>query len=164
MLESITIDHLCRTPAHLHQVASWIHGAFWTRSGKGVETVIGLLREARDPHRIPLSLLAFVEREPAGTVNLVASDSRTRPDLSPWLAALYVDPSRRGRGIGARLVRRLVAEASRLGCTEVFLETDIPEFYERLGARRFQPLADGGWILRVDVKAGSGSRPGGVDT
>ena len=152
MNERISIDHLCRHPEHIARVGAWIHGAFWTRSGKGVEMVIDLLRDANEPGRIPLSLLARAGGEPAGTVNLIACDSTARPDLTPWLAALYVDPSQRGKGVGASLVRRVSLEALRLGCTELFLETDIPEFYARLGAVRFEALAEGGWIMRIDVR------------
>ena len=146
------IDHLCHHPEHLPRVAAWIHGAFWTRSGQGVEAVVGLLREADDPDRIPLSLLARIGTATAGTVNLIACDSKARPDLTPWLAALYVEPEHRGKGIGAALVRRLVTEAARLGCAEMFLETDIPAFYARLEATRYQPLAEGGWIMRIAVR------------
>lgn len=149
--EVVSIDHLCRHPGHVPLVASWIHGAFWTRSGKGVETVIDLLREAEDPDRIPLSLLASIASAPAGTVQLIDCDSKARPDLTPWLAALFVDPAYRGKGVGAALVRRLVTEAARLDCRELYLETDIPDFYARLGAKPYQALTDGGWIMRMGV-------------
>jgi predicted N-acetyltransferase YhbS len=147
----LSVDHLYRHPDHLPLVASWIHGAFWTHSGRGVDAVVDLLREATDPGRIPLSLLARIGREPAGTVNLIACDSKARPDLTPWLAALFVESAHRGKGVGAELVRRLIGEAARLRFTEMFLETDIPEFYARLGATRFEALADGGWIMRIPV-------------
>jgi predicted N-acetyltransferase YhbS len=149
-----SIDHLCRHPAHMAPVAAWIHGAFWTRSGHGVEVVLGLLRAAANPDRIPLSLLAMADGEAAGTVNLIACDSKARPDLTPWLAALFVEPKHRGKGIGAALVRRLVVEAARLECSELFLETDIPAFYESLGATRYQPLTEGGWIMRIAIRHG----------
>ena len=158
-MSEIAIDHLCRSPRHLPLVAGWIHSAFWTRSGKGVEVVEALLREAEIPGTMPLSLLASVGGEPAGTVNLIACDSRERPDLTPWLAALYVDPAHRKKGIGAALVRALVAEAARLGCAEIYLETDIPEFYERLGATRHQPLKEGGWIMRISIDGEAGRAP-----
>lgn len=147
----VSIDHLCHHSEHLPLVAAWIHGAFWTRSSYDVEHVAGLLREAVDPDRIPLSLVAFAGAEPAGTVNLIVCDSRARPDLTPWLAALYVDPEHRGRGIGEALVRRLTVEAVRIRCTEMYLETDIPDFYSRQGATRFEPLVEGGWIMRIGI-------------
>ncbi|HET9252008.1 MAG TPA: hypothetical protein VFP58_07830 [Candidatus Eisenbacteria bacterium] len=48
-------------------------------------------------------------------------------------------------------MRRLVLEAPRLVRTEMFLETDIPEFDARLGAVRDEPLTEGGWIMRIGV-------------
>lgn len=149
--ETVSIEHLCERPEHVPLVAAWIHGAFWTRSTYDVGYVAGLLREAVDPDRIPLSLLALVGDAPAGTVNLIVCDSRARPDLTPWLAALFVAPEQRGKGIGEALVRRLVAEAARIGCTEMYLETDIPDFYARLGATLYEPLAEGGWIMRIGI-------------
>jgi hypothetical protein len=53
--------------------------------------------------------------------------------------------------VASALVRRLIAEAARLGGAEMFLETDIPDFYARLGATRYEPLQEGGWIMRVGV-------------
>ena len=152
MAETISIDHLCHHPEEIARVGAWIHGAFWTRSGKGVEHVVGLLRLAIDPDRIPLSFLAYAGNEPAGTVQLIVCDSRARPDLTPWLAALYVEPAHRGKGIGGSLVRRLISESSRLGYRELFLETDIPEFYARHGATRYEALPEGGWIMRIEVR------------
>lgn len=147
------IDHLFRHPEHLELVADWIHREFWTRSGRGVEFVAALLRQAVDPDCIPLSRLALVEGRPAGIVNLIACDSTARPDLTPWLAALLVAPQFRGKGIGSALVGDLAKEAARIGCAELFLETDIPPFYERSGARIHQPLPEGGWIMRMELKA-----------
>lgn len=148
-MNSLSIEPLCRHPEHLPLVAGWIHGAFWGRSGHGVEVVIDRLGDAKDPDRIPLSLLARWSGEPAGTVNLIACDSKSRPDLSPWLAALFVEPGHRRKGVGAALVRTLAGEAARLGYEEMFLETDIPSFYASLGAARHAPLAEGGWIMRM---------------
>jgi predicted N-acetyltransferase YhbS len=147
----MSIDHLCHHPEHIPLMAAWVHGAFWTRSGKNVDFVRDLLILADDPERIPLSLLAQVDGVPAGTVQLIACDSKARPDLTPWLAAMFVAPEFRGRGIGLALVGRLIADANRLGCKEVFLETDIPEFYAHQGARRYQPLPEGGWIMRIGL-------------
>ena len=151
MTHRVTIDHLYDHAEQLPRVAEWIHTAFWTRSGKGVDFVADLLRQATDRDRIPLGLLAHVAGEPAGTVQLIVCDSRARPDLTPWLAALYVVPEHREKGVASALVRRLIAEAARLGCSEMFLETDIPDFYARLGATIYEPLAEGGWIMRLGI-------------
>jgi predicted N-acetyltransferase YhbS len=78
--------------------------------------------------------VAFVEGEPAGSVSLVQHNMDTRPELSPWLAALWVRPERRGREVGTALVRRCEEEARRLGVRRLHLFTEEASgFYERLG-------------------------------
>lgn len=149
---SLEIVHLYERPEHLRAVAGWIYHEFWAdKPGYSVETFVGLLGDATDPDRIPLSLLALWDGEPAGTVNFIACDSQRRPDLTPWLAALVVRPEFRKRGIGAALVSRCCEEARRLGYGELYLGTDIPAFYEPLGARDFELFENDMRIMRVDL-------------
>ena len=133
----LTIAHLFDHPGHRGLVASWIYEAFWRErpeSGFTAATLDGYLRDAGDRDTIPLSRLALVDGIPAGTVNLIENDDSTRTHLRPWLAALVVVPEFRHRGVGSTLVRALKADAARLGLTALYLGTDIPIFYERLGA------------------------------
>jgi predicted N-acetyltransferase YhbS len=151
---SLAIDHLFEHPEHVPLVAGWIYDEFWRgRPGYSVATFEGLLRQASDPDRIPLSLLALADGAPAGTVNLVHTDSEARPDLHPWLAALVVVPEHRRRGIGSALVRELTRLAARLGFDELFLGTDIPAFYTRFGAQPYQTVRDDLCIMRVALGA-----------
>ncbi|MGD1148651.1 MAG: GNAT family N-acetyltransferase [Thermoanaerobaculaceae bacterium] len=146
------IDHLFDHPEHIRLVAGWIYDEFWKgKPGYSVATFESLLRQARDPDRVPLSLLALADGHPAGTVNLVHTDSETRPDLHPWLAALVVVPEHRRRGVGTALVRELTQHAARLGFHEMFLGTDIPGFYSRLGAEHFQPIRGDLCIMRFSL-------------
>lgn len=124
-------------------MARWIHEEWWTgKPGHSAETMAARLREARDRNAVPLSLLALRAGKPLGTVNLVDNDNDARPDLTPWLAALLVKPEHRGHGVGSALVRSLVAEAARLGIPQMYLGTDIPGYYTRLGAVLFEEVSD----------------------
>lgn len=73
------------------------------------------LETTRDPDRIPLCLVALAGDRLAGSVNLNDNDDRNRTHLHPWLAAMTVVERHRGRGIGTRLARALLAESARLG-------------------------------------------------
>lgn len=64
-----------------------------------------------------------------------------------WLfvAALWVDGANRGRGIGSSLLKKAEAEAVRLNCVGIFLDTysfQARPFYERLGYAVFGTLDD----------------------
>ncbi len=148
----VQIAHLKDHPEHFPTVARWIHEEFWTgREGHSPERMEARLRTASDPDRIPLSLLALVDGEPAGTVNLVENDDEEREHLTPWLAALLVIPERRGQGIGSRLVRELGAHARRLGVERMYLGTDIPAYYERLGARVHEQVTEAFCVMVIEV-------------
>ena len=145
-------DHLLQHPGHVRLVAGWIYHEFWEgRAGYSVETFEALLHEASDPDHIPLSLIALTDGRPAGTVNLIHNDDAIRPHLHPWLAALVVVPEFRRRGVGADLVRALVGEARRLGFFELFLGTDIPGFYQKLGAVIHERVTETFCIMRIPL-------------
>ncbi len=147
---ALRIDHLHNHFRHTRVVAGWIYDEFWRdKPGYSVETFETLLSQATDPGRIPLSLLALDDDNPVGTVNLIHNDSPSRPHLHPWLAALFVVPEKRGSGIGSALCRTLLSHARRLGLSQVYLGTDIPTFYSRLGAEVIESVGDSLCVMRV---------------
>lgn len=65
---------------------------------------------------------------------LVAQDMTTRPDLSPWLAGVYVSREHRRRGIATSLITRIEAEARSLGSSVLYLYTESAQsLYGHLG-------------------------------
>jgi predicted N-acetyltransferase YhbS len=131
----LTIAHLFEHPEHLDRAAHWIYDEFWaTTNVHTPDSLAGYFRQATRADAIPLSLLAFWDGEPAGTINLIENDDDKRRHLRPWLAALYVAPGHRHRGIGSTLVRTLQQHAAALGIATLYLGTDNPGFYTRLGA------------------------------
>ena len=57
-----------------------------------------------------------------------------RPELSPWLAGVFVSPACRQQGIGTALVRRIMDEARTQHVLKLYLYTvDRTAFYANLG-------------------------------
>lgn len=151
------IVHLFNYPHHLEAVAQMIYDEFWRDrvDGMSLDDLVTHLRTATDPSRIPLSLVALEGDRLVGTINLIENDDRTRTHLRPWLAALVVAADARGRGIGTRLVRTLLAEVQRLNFPVVYFGTDGPGFYERIGALRHEQVTTEFFIMRFDLPQNS---------
>lgn len=71
------------------------------------------------------------------TQAVAAKDLEARPDLTPWLAEVFVHPAFRGRGYATALVRRVEAFATAASPQDVWLCTWTAEpLYARLGWHR----------------------------
>jgi GNAT superfamily N-acetyltransferase len=69
-----------------------------------------------------------------GTASLVVDDAESRPDLSPWLASVFVAPEARGRGYARVLVTAVESAARAAGMPTLWLFTDTAEaLYADLG-------------------------------
>lgn len=95
-----------------------------------------------------------VERSVAESLNVGAYDdgvqvgyARVVTDRATfgWVCDVYVDPSRRGAGIGSRLISSVLAELSPLGLLRVMLATaDAHALY---AAHGFEPLPNASMIM-----------------
>jgi predicted N-acetyltransferase YhbS len=150
---SIQIDHLFHHAQHTRAVAEMIYNEFWVDvvDGLTVDFLNTHLQNTHDPSRIPLSLIARVDGQLVGTVNLIENDDSKRTHLRPWLAAMVVAKAFRGQGIGSQLVRALLAEAERLAFPVVYFGTDGPGFYERLSAVRHEQVTPEFCIMRFEL-------------
>lgn len=140
----IKIVNLADYPQHMGTIIRWL----WLQWGKGngyteseveYRTRHCLLRDA-----VPMTLIALLGAEPAGTVSLWVNDLPYRQDLSPWLAVLYTDQQYRRRGVGGALIGAAVGEAKRLGYSRLYLETELDDYYERFGWQFVELAPEGG--------------------
>lgn len=101
-------------------VADRMWHAWWREAGEPLSTLLGHLREFRND-AIPLGIVAHRDDDFVGSALLIDSDLEERPQYSPWLAALWVEPEARSRGVAAALSDRILAEAAALGHDRVYL-------------------------------------------
>ena len=151
------ITHLFNHPQLIEAVANMIYNEFWlnVEDGMSVANLVAHLETATQPQQIPLSLIAMVDGQLAGTVNLIENDDGKRAHLRPWLAAMVVREDLRGQGIGTALVNALLSDARLMNIPTVYFGTDGPGFYERLGAVQHERVRDDFAIMRFELAARS---------
>jgi N-acetylglutamate synthase-like GNAT family acetyltransferase len=129
------IDYLANHKDVIPTLAQWSHHQWgYLYPERTLADVQHSISERTNKNKIPLALIALEGSEPLGTVCLKIHDMDTRRDLTPWLAGLYVEASRRGEGIGRRLVAAIEEKAKEMGIKKLFLFTPESEgFYLKLG-------------------------------
>ena len=134
MTQGLHIRRLQADEPAFEIIARWRYDAFFAEDG-------GTFEESRDALRVWMAglgyetaLLAEIDGQPAGSCLFVREEIDPRHDLTPWLAALYVAPEFRRRGVARALVRAIEQHARGVGCCELFLYTVTAEaVYARLG-------------------------------
>lgn len=117
-------------------VAQWLWNAFWRSSGRSFGQTLDAVKHSVVAPNLPRTFILLVDDVPAGTVSLAEHDLDERPDLTPWLAGLYVAPDQRGHGLAGMLIKMVEQECRIRGIPTVWLYTNTAErLYERAGWR-----------------------------
>ena len=137
----MTISDLRQRRDFLDAVTDRVWRGFWSEHGYPLDSIAALTRKSLGLEPLPFCLVAHTDDAFLGTVSVILSDEEARPDYTPWIAALWVDPQARRRGIGAALVEEAVLRTTSLGIPRVYLATRLPRraFYENRG-----------WIVREE--------------
>ena len=120
----MTVEYLADRREFITTVARWLQ-AEWghLRPNETVRDRAERLDQTCGHHEIPTTLVAIDGDQPVGCASLIEHDMLTRPELSPWLAEVFVPSEYRCRGIGAVLVKRVIQEARSLGVPRIYLYT-----------------------------------------
>ncbi len=133
------IIDLKQQPQHIPAIAAW-HFAEWAHLNPG-RTQAWLEAHMQcylGDVFMPSMFIAVDgdegEAQVLGTSSIIVHDLAARPDLTPWLANVYVDGSQRGKGLGRQLVVHAMQQAKQAGIKTLYLFTpDQQAFYQRLG-------------------------------
>ncbi len=111
----------------------WRRGSGRPLAAKRCRCLLPLSLPTARRRRPPLCFIAVEGETLVGTVGLWRCDLISRQDLFPWMAALYVSPDARGRGIAGQLQQHVIDYARRLGHPQLYLYSACRDFYERFG-------------------------------
>jgi predicted N-acetyltransferase YhbS len=125
---------------------------------RSVEDYRERLATAAASRTVPSILVAAADGALLGSASLLGADLPPRPELTPWLAQLFVTQARRRDGVGAALVRAVLQRARECRSPHVYLYTSgtLPQYYQRLGWRdveRVSYLERERTVMRYDLSA-----------
>lgn len=130
----IDILNLQTAPEFLPVLAQW-HQNEWSylNPGQMLTHRIEKMQSFLNDQFIPSTFIAKNETV-VGSASIVKNDMATMPQLSPWLASVFVAAEHRNNGIGARLVLHVMAQAKHQGIKTLYLFTpDKIDFYKKFG-------------------------------
>ena len=131
----LSIAYLADYPQYLPNVAGWDFNEWGHHSPtKTVQDYEAAFRSLLNRDTIPLTVIGLWDGIPAGMSSIFVQDMDIHPELTPWLAAVYVSADYRDKGIGSKLVGAIEEIAARLRIARLHLWTpDKEHFYSRLG-------------------------------
>lgn len=95
---SLTVTTIKERPDLLPVMAEWMWHQWWRQTGRTLEQTQAIYAECIAEVGAPQTFVLLEGDRPVGTLTLARKDLEERPDLTPWLAGVFVVPDRRGRG------------------------------------------------------------------
>jgi GNAT superfamily N-acetyltransferase len=136
---------LVQRPDLIPTAARWIWQEWERHKGRRIEGAIEWLAQYRAAIGPDQGFVLLDGGVAAGTASFVHDDLDARPELTPWLASVYVDPAFRGRGYAVRLVRFVEAECRRAGIATLWLHTaHAAGLYAKLGWQALEEIDNHG--------------------
>ena len=138
-MNEITIVDLENEQKYLKEVSEWIWKECSKENGAKLEDVIYRTRHSINKNDIPKMFIAKHNSEVIGVVSLWVNDLKSRQDLFPWMATLYVKKDYRNKGLGGQILEKAIAQVYEdfgkrsiaLGCHKENVRA--AQFYERHG-------------------------------
>lgn len=138
MTGQVQVTDLRVVPEHCDAVADRVWNAWWRTKGTPFSYIRRLVDENLRSTGIPFALVAHLDGRFVGTASVIESDLEERPDLTPWVAAVWVDEEYRHTGVGTTLVRAAMTGAVAVTRGPVYLcaKRAVAPFYEGMGWHR----------------------------
>ncbi len=154
MLEIVTV---AERPDLAATVAPWTWEEWGRRKGRTLAQVTSRMLARRAAIGPEQHFFLLDNGAPVATASLVHDDLDERPDLTPWLASVFVQAPHRGRGHAVRMVRAVENACVTAGIPTLWLHTEhAAGLYARLGWEAVGPADDWGHavtLMRRDLAA-----------
>jgi hypothetical protein len=130
------ISNLRERPEFFPTVADRIWNFSWKSQGVSLDQVSAGLRELIANESFPFAIVAHDGQRYLGSTLGIVSDLDARPQYTPWVAAVWVEPECRGQNVGRTLV----------SCAAGSLLEAFERVYLCARAERHDFYAQQGWV------------------
>ena len=145
MTDLFTLSDLREAPSFAAVAADRVWRAWWEDKGVKLADLRARLDESFGTEALPATFIAHRDKRFLGCAALIASDVEERPLLTPWVAALWVEPEARRQGIGAALIAHAAEAAFAAGHERVHLAAvaALAPYYAARGWELLESAVDG---------------------
>jgi len=116
------VQQLSECPQYLETVGNWIFSQWWSRRHDSAEVVFAWLRGHTQKDRVPYTVVALVGGVAVGSCCVIQNDCVHRPQYSPWVAAVFVKPEMRRRGIASAMLQEAAAIARKADVKGLYID------------------------------------------
>jgi GNAT superfamily N-acetyltransferase len=142
---ALAVTTIAASPHLAEPVARWLWEEWGRKKGRPFERILARVSSRTARNGLEQCVVLLDDATPAATASLVAEDADSRPDLSPWLASVFVAPAARGRGYGRVVVTAVESAAREAAIPTLWLFTDSAAgLYASLGWRDAGLLEENG--------------------
>jgi N-acetylglutamate synthase-like GNAT family acetyltransferase len=138
----MVFDYLCNYPQYYNNVTDWMFNqwSYLFEDSNREEWLKNIIKRS-NKNTVPEIIICIMNSKIVGTASLVKCDMDTHKHLTPWLASVYVAEEKRRKGIGTKIVKRMIQECKDLNINKLYLFTfDMMNFYKRLGWKTIEKI------------------------
>ena len=151
----ISIWNLKEKTHFINEVISYLWKEWGTENNYiFVERIIKNITQSQT-NDLPQVYIATKNNKLVGIITLLRNDLKSRQDLFPWLACLYVCEEYRGLHIGEALQKHVLQESKKMEYEKVYLITKLEGYYEKIGwnLMGYEPLVSGEMtkVYEIDI-------------
>ena len=95
-------------------------------------------------------LILIEEDKLIGFISFFPNDCEEEKDLKPWYATMYVKKEYRGKGYSKILNDAILEEAKNRGFKEIYLKTELENYYEKFGAIFIKKLSTNESLYKIE--------------
>ena len=133
-MKALRVTTIRERPDLLPIVAGWLWREWWERKGRSLQQTQAVYATCTAEKGAPQMFVLLEGELPVGTATLARKDLDEKPDLTPWLAGVFVIPDRRGRGYVYHLFAGFEAACRSASIKVAWLYTNTAErVYQRAG-------------------------------